>query len=96
MQRLNAARWREDARRFGYRVKIAACEEPERVKKNTEVDHSVAIAIAAICGGAVLAVPYVGITPLLVTVTGVGTAFAIVRSATKRIEKVERRRKERR
>ena len=64
--------------------------------KNTEVDHSVAVVAATIVAGAVLAVPFAGITPLLVTCAGVGTAIAVVRSATRRIEKVECRRKERR
>ena len=66
------------------------------MKKNTESNHSVAVVAAAIVIGALLAVPITGVAPLLVTCAGVGTAIAVVRSATRRIEKVERRRKERR
>jgi len=79
---------------LGYSRYATTAEEPQQVNRNTEVDHGVAVAIATIYGGALLAIPVTGVTPLLVACAGVG--LAAVRAATKRIEKVERRRKTRR
>ena len=65
--------------------------------KNYEVDHSVAFVSAAMIGGALLAIPFVGVAPLVVVLVGLKVGCSVVEEMTNNGHKAHHgRRKKRR
>jgi hypothetical protein len=63
--------------------------------KNYEVDHSVAFVSAAMIGGALLAIPFVGVAPLVVVLVGLKVGCSVVEEMTNGSHKTQRRRRRR-